>query len=94
MLHSFNEVERDTQHLYQQEFLNSISPGGLPPHILRLKKGAPIMLLRNIDPKAGLCNGTRLICHGCFNNVIEAGILTGQYVGTRVFLLKIPLKTT
>ena len=75
-LHSFDEVEGDTQHLYQQEFLNSISPGGLPPHILRLKKGAPIMLLRNIDPKAGLCNGTRLICRGCFNNVIDAEILT------------------
>ena len=30
MLHSFDEFEEDTQHLYQQEFLNSISPGGLP----------------------------------------------------------------
>ncbi|KAK4596818.1 hypothetical protein RGQ29_014731 [Quercus rubra] len=93
-LHSFDEVEGDTQHLYQQEFLNSISPGGLPPHILRLKKGAPIMLLHNIDSKAGLCNGTRLICRGCFNNIIDIEILTGQYVGTRVFLPRIPLKTT
>ena len=93
-LHSFDEVEGDTQHLYQQEFLNSISPGGLPPHILRLKKGAPIMLLHNIDPKAGLCNGTRLICRGCFNNIIDIEILIGQYVGTRVFLPRIPLKTT
>ncbi|XP_065623553.1 uncharacterized protein LOC136064962 [Quercus suber] len=92
-LHSFDEVEGDMQHLYQQEFLNSISPGGLPPHILRLKKGAPIMLLRNIDPKAGLCNGTRLICRECFNNVIDAEILTEQYVSTRVFLPRIPLKT-
>ena len=66
MLYSFDEVEGDTQHLYQQEFLNSISPRGLPPYILRLKKGAPIML-PNIDPKVGLCNGTRLICRGCFN---------------------------
>ena len=65
------------QDLYQQEFLNSISPGVLPPHILSLKKGAPIMLLRNINPKARLCNGTRLICRGCFNNVIDAEILTG-----------------
>ncbi|XP_075636963.1 uncharacterized protein LOC142609264 [Castanea sativa] len=93
-LHFFDEIEGDTQNLYQQEFLNSISPGGLPPHILRLKKGAPIMLLRNIDPKVRLCNGTRLICRGCFNNVIDAEILTGQYVGTRVFLPRIPLKTT
>ena len=65
------------QDLYQQEFLNSISSGVLPPHILNLKNGAPIMLLRNINPKAGLCNGTRLICRGCFNNIIEAEILTG-----------------
>ena len=91
-LHSYDEVEGDTQHLYQQEFLNSISLGGLPPHISRLKKGAPIMLLRNIDPKAGLCNGTRLICCGCFNNVIEAEILTRQYVGTHVFLAKKPFE--
>lgn len=93
-LYSFDKVEDDTQHLYQQDFLNSISPGGLPPHILRLKKGAPIMLLRNIDPEVGLCNGTRLLCRGCFNNVIDAEILTGQYAGTRVFLPRIPLKTT
>ncbi|CAN6573919.1 unnamed protein product [Malus baccata var. baccata] len=38
------------------EFLNSISLCGLSPHKLTLKKGAPIMLLRNIDPKLGLCN--------------------------------------
>ena len=58
-----------------------------------LKKGAPIMLLRNIDPKVGLCNGTRLICHGCFNNVIDAEVLIRQYAGTRVFQPRIPLKT-
>ena len=52
------------------------------------------MLLRNIDPKVGLCNGTRLICRGCFNNLIDAKVLIGQYVGTRVFLSRIPLKTT
>ena len=94
MLHSFDEFEEDTQHLYQQEFLNSISPGGLPPHILRLKKGAPIMLLRNIDPKTGLCNDSRLICCGCYNNVIDAEILTGQYGSICVFLPRIPLKIT
>ena len=52
------------------------------------------MLLRNIDPKVGLCNGTRLICRGCFNNLIDAKVLIGQYVGIRVFLSRIPLKTT
>ncbi|XP_057719705.1 uncharacterized protein LOC130934133 [Arachis stenosperma] len=43
------------------EFLNQIKCSGLPNHLLKLKKGVPIILLRNIDPAGGLCNGTRLI---------------------------------
>ncbi|XP_048447298.1 ATP-dependent DNA helicase pif1-like [Pyrus x bretschneideri] len=94
ILYSFDSVEDDVRNLYQQEFLNSISPGGMPPHQLTLKKGPPIMLLRNIDPKMGLCNGTRLACHGAYNNLIDAEILSGQFAGTRVFLPRISLKTT
>ena len=47
-----------TDSLYTIEFLNSISCSGLPLHRFTLKVGAPIMLLRNIDQSAGLCNGT------------------------------------
>jgi len=35
---SFDEVEGDTHNLYQQEFLNSIAQGSIPPHILNVKK--------------------------------------------------------
>ena len=52
------------------------------------------MLLRNIDPKTGLCNGTRLLCRGTFLNMLDVEILTGHYSGQRVFLHKIKLKTT
>ncbi|XP_020963892.1 uncharacterized protein LOC110265301 [Arachis ipaensis] len=51
IISSFDEVEGDTNNMYQQEYLNSISTGGLPPYTLKVKKGAPLMLLRNIDPK-------------------------------------------
>ncbi|KAL4573478.1 hypothetical protein LXL04_020286 [Taraxacum kok-saghyz] len=64
---------------------------GLPPHYLRLKIGCPIILLRNIDPSNGLCNGTRLICKGFQMNVIDAEIAVGHYAGKRVFLPRIPL---
>ncbi|GJV16146.1 ATP-dependent DNA helicase PIF1-like protein [Tanacetum coccineum] len=51
----------DQQDLYPVEFLNSLDFPRMPPHSLCLKKELPIMLLRNVNPSQGLCNGTRLI---------------------------------
>ncbi|KAI4353331.1 hypothetical protein L6164_002290 [Bauhinia variegata] len=42
------------------EFLNGITPSSLPTHKLTLKVGVPVMLLRNIDERNAICNGTRL----------------------------------
>jgi len=58
---------------------------------LVLKENTPIMMLRNLDPSNGLCNGTRLICR-CFDkNVIYAVITTGQYATKKVFIPRIQL---
>jgi ATP-dependent DNA helicase PIF1 len=56
--HSFNEVVDDLNNYYPSEFLNTLMPNGLPPHVLKLKKNCPVILLRNIDPVNGLCNST------------------------------------
>ncbi|KAG5602925.1 hypothetical protein H5410_034295, partial [Solanum commersonii] len=42
-----------------EDFLHTLNPIGLPPYKLSLKKNCPIMLLRNLNPSEGLCNGTR-----------------------------------
>lgn len=57
------------------EFLNELTPSGMPPHVLVLKPGAVIMLLRNLNPKKGLCNGTRLIVEGASRSTIVARYL-------------------
>ena len=50
----------------------------MPPHNLHLKIGLPIMLLRNINPNAGLCNGTRLKILKVFARLIQAEISFGN----------------
>ncbi|KAL5714884.1 hypothetical protein ACHQM5_016786 [Ranunculus cassubicifolius] len=82
--------ETDGYH-YTTDFLNTLDPSCLPPFNLKLKIGCPIMLLRNIAPRDGLCNGTRLMVLQCRPRVIEAMILTGNKAGDRVFIPRITL---
>jgi ATP-dependent DNA helicase PIF1 len=91
MYHSFDTAVDDPNNYYPSEFLNTLTPNGLPPHVLKLKVGCPIMLLRNIDPANGLCNGTRLVVRGFQKNSIDAEIVLGQLAGMRIFLPHIPL---
>ncbi|PIA41318.1 hypothetical protein AQUCO_02200015v1 [Aquilegia coerulea] len=43
------------------ENMQALEPPSLPPFKLQLKVGCPIMLLRNLQPRDGLCNGTCLM---------------------------------
>uniref|UniRef100_A0A453JUW8 ATP-dependent DNA helicase n=1 Tax=Aegilops tauschii subsp. strangulata TaxID=200361 RepID=A0A453JUW8_AEGTS len=89
--HSFDCAVDDPHNYYPPEFLNTLTPNGLPPHVLKLKINCPVILLRNIDPANGLCNGTRLVVRGFQRNVIDAEIVLGQHAGKRIFLPRIPL---
>ena len=62
----------DSNMRFPTEYLNSVITGGLPPHILELKRGVPVILTRNLDVRRGLCNGTKLIVTRLFNDFIEA----------------------
>ncbi|XP_026435504.1 uncharacterized protein LOC113333207 [Papaver somniferum] len=87
--HSFDMAKDDPNNLWTEDFLNTIAPGGLPPHTLILKIGVPIILLRNLDPSYGLCNDTRLLCRGLYKNFIDAEIVTGSCSGLRVLIPRI-----
>nr|GEW91589.1 DNA helicase [Tanacetum cinerariifolium] len=69
----------ETELLYPNEYLNTLNFARLPPHRLELKIGAPIILLRNLNLKGGLCNGTRMTVIQLLSKVIEARIITEQW---------------
>jgi len=83
--HSFDCTVDDPHNYYPKEFLNTLTPNGLPPYVLMLKIGCPVILLRNIDPVNGLYNGTRLIIRGFQKNTIDAEIVLGQHAGKAGF---------
>ena len=75
-----NEADPDYAEL-PAEYMQSLTSGGLPPSRLALKVGAPVMLLRNLYPREGLCNGTRLIVTRLGQRCIEVQILGGDFHG-------------
>ncbi|KAI3710182.1 hypothetical protein L2E82_39956 [Cichorium intybus] len=79
------------ERLYSPDVLNGLKVSGLPNHKLVLKVGVPVMLLRNIDQKSGLCNGTRLQVISLGNRVIEALIISGSNIGNRTFIPRMSL---
>ena len=54
-----SENDDDISSIYPVEFLNSINASGLPLAKLKLKIGCSVIVLQNLNPARGVCNGTR-----------------------------------
>jgi hypothetical protein len=78
--------------LYPPEFLHSLTTNGLPPHVLKLKAGTIVMLLRNLPLKQGLCNGSRLIVKRMLRNLIECEFISGFRAGQHVLIPRVTLE--
>ncbi|KAL6727109.1 hypothetical protein Aduo_009015 [Ancylostoma duodenale] len=87
LLHHFTHVviEDLTDMLnFPAEFLNTVTPVGFLSHELRIKIGWIVMLLRNLNLKKGLCNGTTLSVvqtgERVFGCIFARGSGKGRYV--------------
>ncbi|KAE8915891.1 hypothetical protein PF003_g924 [Phytophthora fragariae] len=79
---SVDSVDDDNEgNFFEPEVLHTVNINGIPPHKLTLKEGAPIMMMRNLNPDLGLCNGTRLRVVKLKPHVIHATIMTGERQG-------------
>ena len=79
---------------YPMEFINTLTPFGMPPHRHNLKVGTIAMLLRNLSINNGLCNGTRMKVLRLHENCVEASLLSGCHRGSIVLIPRIKLNTT
>lgn len=73
------------------EYLNSLAPASLPSSQLIIRKFIIVMLIRNLNIKEGLCNGTRLMILEFSNHLLKCEILTGDKAGQIIFLNRITL---
>ena len=73
------------------ENTHRITFSGLPLHKLQLKVGCPVMILRNLNPGEGVCNGSQGIVTRMSNRVLEVHLLTGDYAGKTTFIPRISI---
>ena len=70
------------------EAMHKIETAGMPPHELKLKVGAIVMLIKNLSVFTGLCNGTRMQVIGFNKSLLKCKVLSGSKAqnGEIVFL--------
>jgi ATP-dependent DNA helicase PIF1 len=75
---NFNVMDEDVERPdISQEFLRAQNLSGLAPSKLELKVGVPIICLRNLFPREGLYNGTRMIVTKLRDYYIKVKIIGG-----------------
>ena len=88
-----NEADPDIAEL-PPEVLQNIYLLGMPLSKLQLKVGAPVMLLRNLCPQEGLCNGSRMSVHSLGRFSIQVQLLGGDFDGQLRTIPRIKLQST
>ena len=89
--HTYTAINAVVDEEFPAEFLNSIEVSGLLSHILELKPGMPVMLLRSIKSPE-LTNGTRCIVRSYIKNTVEVEASIGFHSGPRNLVPRIPLR--
>ncbi len=84
-----NDHPDEGELMYPAEYLNEINCSGLPLAKLRLKIGCPVMVLRNLYPADGVCNGTRGIVKRMSPRVVDIELISEEHRGKRIFIPRI-----
>ena len=61
----------------------------MAPHTLKLKKGMLVMLIRNLNPAEGHCNGVKYVINNLLDRVIEVTAVSGSNIGAKLFVPRV-----
>ena len=87
---SFDKVRNSKDEKnFPTEWLNRIQLASIPDHIMELKEGMPIMLIRNLDPINGHVNGARYVILTCNKRIIHARLSIGPHKGKEILIPRI-----
>ena len=88
IMKSVDSTEENTPE-YPPEFLNSLEMSGMPPHLLKLKPGCIVVLLRNMDPENGHCNGVKYCVVNILPHILELRSVSDTNRGAVLLLPRI-----
>ena len=95
LYYSYDHLDGDSLEVdVPEEYLHSQTPNGFPLHCLRLKLYSCIMLLRNMEPANGHCNGSRYIVTQLNEHTIKAKLLSGPFKGNEILIPRIEVTTS
>jgi hypothetical protein len=72
----------------QMEIIEKRTPNGFPDHLIELKKGSIVIMIKNISTPGGLSNGTRLQVLNISSSLLVCKHLFGTRKGKTVYLSK------
>ena len=87
--HSRDTLREKTKVPVSESYLNTLEISGLPPHVLKLKIGCPVICIRNLAPSTGITNGTRMVVLDLGPKFLKVKLLTGNKAGSVHFLTKL-----
>ncbi|XP_074364749.1 uncharacterized protein LOC141705761 [Apium graveolens] len=85
-IEEFGGTDEHLNEAFPVEYLNSLNVAGMPPHDLKLKVGAVVMLMCNLNQTLGLYNGTMMIVTKCLRLCVECEVICGTFVGSKHFI--------
>jgi ATP-dependent exoDNAse (exonuclease V) alpha subunit len=74
-----------------EEVLNKLSISNFPKHVIKMKVGMPIVIIRNLYVNKGVCNGTQMLILRIGDGFVLERIMSGRFNGQVLSIPKIKL---